>query len=79
MALLERWNRNFAQDPKARIGLQAAGISWVVCLGGLLAWTFYNLISEGTLSTPFILLSIVLVVYFGALLYLRKRTPSHLN
>jgi hypothetical protein len=79
VALLERWNRNLAQNPKARIRLQAAVISWVVCMGGLLAWTFYNLMSEGTLSTPFILLCIILLVFFGSLLYLRKRTPPDSN
>lgn len=56
--------------------LKATGISWIASIILLLIGTIYEIFIEGSLSIVSIILSIVLVVYFGSLIYFRQTTSK---
>jgi hypothetical protein len=51
----------------------AVKTSWIVVVLALLGWSLYDLFSLGNISTPFIILSLGLAVYFFTMLYFRNQ------
>jgi hypothetical protein len=62
-----------ADEMDSHIAFVAVRTSWIVTLVALLVWSIYDFFNEGTLTPPFILLSIGLAVYFLSTLYLRGK------
>lgn len=55
------------------VAFVAVRTSWIVLILALLTWSIYDVIRQGSLTPPFLLLSVDLAVYFATSLYMRKK------
>lgn len=76
MGLMKNLGFRSAGEMDLPIALTAARTSWIVIMILLLIWSFYDFIRAGKLTSPFVLLSIGLAIYFTTILYLRKKLGS---
>jgi hypothetical protein len=76
MDLMKKFGFRSADEMDLHIALNAVRASWIVLMISLLTWSIFELIRAGKLTLPFILLSIGLAIYFGTILYLRKKFSS---
>jgi hypothetical protein len=51
----------------------AVRTSWLVITIALLIWTIFDLVTEGSITRPLIMLSMGQAIYFGTMLYMRKK------
>jgi len=73
MKLLKKLGFMETNEMSDRINFVAVRSSWIIVMVALLFWSLYDFFNERTLTQPFILLSIGLVIYFAIILYMRGK------
>jgi hypothetical protein len=51
----------------------AVRTSWIAITIVLLIWSIFDLVTEGSITRPLILLAMGQAIYFGTMLYMRKK------
>ena len=73
MKLLQRLGFTKADEMDIHIALFAVRSSWLVTMIALLIWSFYDVITKRTITTPLNVLLLGMIVYFSTDIYMRRK------
>jgi hypothetical protein len=76
MNLLRRLGFRKADELDMQIALFSVRSSWLVVLIALWIWSLYDIVVKQTLTMPFIILMIGVIVFFSTDLYMRRKFSS---
>jgi hypothetical protein len=76
MNLLHRFGFSKSDEMDIHIALSAVRLSWLVVMVALLIWSIYDVATKLTMTLPFDILLLGLLIFFSTDLYLRRKLSS---